>query len=158
MREMEAVSNEIKTLIKEWEPKLIKISGKSIFEKRNHNDWTIKQTLGHLIDSASNNTHRIIHLQYEQSPINFPDYANLGNNDNWIIVQHYQEEDWQLLVQLWKQINLHLAHIIQYVDPDKLDGYWVSALGQSITLNDMIRDYSRHLKLHLNEIEALNCE
>jgi len=46
--------------------------------------WTIKETIGHLIDSASNNTYRIIHLQYQQSPLVFPDYANLGNNDRLI--------------------------------------------------------------------------
>jgi hypothetical protein len=108
-----------------------------------------------MVDSASNNTHRIIHLQYQESPINFPDYANLGNNDRWIAIQHYQEEDWFRLLALWMSVYRHLAHILLYVDQGKSDQYWVSALGEKISLKDMILDFPRHMQLHLDEIREL---
>ena len=108
-----------------------------------------------MIDSASNNTHRIIHLQYQPNPLIFPDYANLGNNDRWIAIQNYQGENWKNLVQLWKYSNIHIAHVIENVDMDKLDNEWISALNESISLKMMITNYLRHFKLHLSEIIEL---
>jgi hypothetical protein len=44
---------------------ILKIEDKNIVAtKRNSQNRTVKQIVGHLVDSASNNTHRIIHLQY----------------------------------------------------------------------------------------------
>ncbi|MFO7669648.1 MAG: hypothetical protein R6W31_08330 [Bacteroidales bacterium] len=108
-----------------------------------------------MVDSASNNTHRIVHLQYQESPVSFPDYANLGNNDRWIAIQNYQEEDWDVLVALWTATHRHIAHVITHVDQGKLDSVWVSALGVQVSLQDMIKDFPRHFKLHISEIEAL---
>ena len=85
----------------------------------------------------------------------FPDYANLGNNDRWIAIQNYQEEDWTTIVQLWKYTNLHLVHIIRNVNSEKLENEWISALSERVKLKNMILDYLRHFKLHLGEIEEL---
>lgn len=155
MHNFEPVRHEILSLIEEWEPKLLSLSEKIISERRNIQNRTIKQIIGHLVDSASNNIHRIIHLQYQQSPLIFPDYANLGKNDVWIAIQDYQEKDWNNLVQLWKYINIHIAYVIQNVNIEKLENEWISALNQKITLKAMIIDFPRHLKLHLNEIDEL---
>ena len=108
-----------------------------------------------MVDSASNNTHRIVHLQYQTSPLAFPDYANHGNNDRWLTIQNYQAENWNDLVQLWKCTNRHIVHVINNVDPDKLDNIWLSALGEEVSLRDMIIGYLGHFELHLNEIEVL---
>lgn len=108
-----------------------------------------------MVDSASNNTHRIIHLQYNMSPLIYPDYANLGNNDRWIAIQNYQNENWENLVQLWKYSNLHIAYVIDNVNPEKQNNEWISALQQQVSLKAMILDYLSHFKLHLNEIEDL---
>jgi hypothetical protein len=155
MNEFDNVGHEILQLIEEWEPRLQKLTENTIVEKRNTQNRNIKQIVGHLVDSASNNLHRIIHLQYQPSPLNFPDYANLGNNDRWIAIQHYQEENWENLVQLWKYSNLHFIHIIKHVDPSKLENMWISALNQNFTLREMVHYYLKHLKLHLGEIEEL---
>ena len=70
-------------------------------------------------------------------------------------IQNYQNENWYNLVQLWKYANLHLAHVINNVNPDKLDNEWINALNQRVTLRAMIIDYLRHFKLHLSEIDEL---
>lgn len=142
-------------LIDEWELKLLQLPEAMITQRRNSQDRTIKQILGHMVDSVSNNTHRIIHLQYQSSPLIFPDYANLGNNDRWIAIQNYQDEKWQDLVQLWKYTNLHIVHIINNVDIDRLGSEWISALNETISLKEMAIDYLRHFKLHLSEIDEL---
>ena len=142
-------------LINEWELKLSQLPADVLSERRNSQNRTIKQIVGHMIDSASNNTHRIIHLQYQASPLNFPDYANLGNNDRWIAIQHYQHENWEYLVQLWKYSNHHIVHVINNIDMDKLDNVWISALDEAISLKAMALDYLRHIELHLSEIDDL---
>lgn len=146
---------EILQLIEVWEPQLKALSDEIISTRKNNQNRTIKQILGHMVDSASNNTHRIIHLQYQDTPLIFPDYANLGNNDRWIAIQSYQTENWNELIQLWKYTNIHIVHVIRHVNPEKLANEWISALGDKVSLKDIIVDYLRHLKLHLKEIEEL---
>jgi hypothetical protein len=155
MNEFDSTSNGIIHLVKNWEPILKNLPEKLVTIRKNKQQRTIKQIVGHLIDSASNNTHRIIHLQYQPSPLVFPNYAIDGNNDRWIAIQKYQEEDWDNLVQLWKYSNIHFAHIIQYVDENKLENKWHYNQDKLISLKEMIVDYLKHLKLHLNEIDEL---
>jgi hypothetical protein len=155
MNEFMKNNQEILNLLEAWEPKLLALSGDLITFRPNNESWTIKETVGHMVDSASNNTHRIIHLQYQPSPLIYPDYANLGNNDRWVAIQNYQTENWPDLVQLWKYSNLHLVHVIDHVNMDKLDNEWITALGERVSLKAMIIDYLRHFKLHLGEIDEL---
>jgi hypothetical protein len=108
-----------------------------------------------MVDSASNNTHRVIHLQYQPPPLIFPDYANLGNNDRWIAIQNYKEEEWNDLVQLWKYSNKHFVHVVRNINAGKLDNFWISGLNEDITLEAMVVDFPRHFKLHLSEIDEL---
>jgi hypothetical protein len=155
MTKFDIHNQKILCLVAEWEPKLLALPEAVIANRRNRQNRTIKQIVGHMIDSASNNTHRIIHLQYQSSPLIFPDYANLGNNDRWIAIQNYQAEQWEGLVQLWKYAHWHIVHVINNVNPEKLTNEWISALDEKVSLEAMIADYLRHFKLHLNEIEAL---
>jgi hypothetical protein len=142
--------------LERWESKLIHLSEDTIINKRNSQDRTIKQVLGHMVDSASNNTHRIIHLQYQDSPVRFPNYATNGNNDRWIVIQNYQHENWADLIQHWKYSHLHWIHVVKNVNQDKLDNEWISESEYgNILLKDMIADFLRHFHLHLGEIQEL---
>ena len=113
MERFNTIANEIVNLINIWEPKLQVLDESAISERRNSQNRSIRQIVGHMIDSASNNTHRIIHLQNLVGPVVYPNYASDGNNDRWIAIQNFQEEDWSILVQLWKYSNLHIAHVIK---------------------------------------------
>ena len=155
MNEFKSIIQELLNLVNEWEPKLLALPEEVITERRNSQNRTIKQIVGHMVDSASNNTHRIVHLQYQQSPLIFPDYANLGNNDRWIAIQNYQDEEWKNLVQLWKYTNIHIVHVIQNINTEKLDNVWISALNEKISLKAMVVDFPRHFRLHCDEINEL---
>lgn len=155
MNEFMKNNQELLRLIDGWEPILLQLPEEILTKRRNSQNRTIKQIVGHMVDSASNNTHRIIHLQYQASPLIFPDYANLGNNDRWIAIQNYQQEKWEDLIQLWKYSNLHIVHVMNNVDIEKLDNIWLNALNDTISLEVMMNDYLRHFKLHLSEIDAL---
>ncbi len=155
MNKFEPICRELLSLIKEWEEKLSALPVDVITERRNSQNRTIKQIAGHMVDSASNNTHRIIHLQYQESPLIFPDYANFGNNDRWIAIQNYQDKEWNSLVQLWKYTNIHIVHVIQNINTEKLGNIWLSALNEEVSLEAMAVDYLRHFKLHLDEMNEL---
>ncbi|MEJ2703077.1 MAG: hypothetical protein P8Z79_11610 [Sedimentisphaerales bacterium] len=155
MSQFESINRELLSLIEEWEPKLLALPDDVITERRNSQNRTIKQIVGHMVDSASNNIHRAVHLQYQPSPLTFPNYASFGNNDRWIAVQNYQQEDWNDLVQLWKYANVHFAHVIVNVNAEKLGNVWIAGPNQEISLEAMIVDFLRHFELHLSEIDEL---
>ena len=142
-------------LIAEWEEILLNLPADVISQERNKQNRTIKQIVGHMVDSASNNIHRIVHLQYKESPLVFPNYATDGNNDRWIAIQNYQDEHWFNLVKLWKYTHLHFVHVTNQINPEKLTNEWLASETKKVTLEDMVLDFLRHFKLHLREIEEL---
>jgi hypothetical protein len=155
MKETDSISTEIENLVNEWENVLIKLPEETISNRRNSQNRTIKQIVGHLVDSATNNTHRIIHLHYQPQPLVFPNYASFGNNDRWIAIQNYQNEDWKMLIQVWKYSLLHVSHVIRNINPDKLENEWICRPDKILTMKEMIIDFPRHLNLHLAEINEL---
>ena len=155
MNEFDPIYAELEELIQFWHSVLTGLPEDVISQRRNSQNRTIKQITGHMIDSATNNTHRIILLQYQPLPLVFPNYATFGNNDRWIAIQDYQNEDWKRLVQLWKYSLLHISHVIKNVNPNHLNNEWIGGPGEMVTLTAMVIDLPRHLKLHLSEIEEL---
>jgi hypothetical protein len=155
MNPFEPICQNILQLMNQWEPRLIELSEEIISERKNIQNRSIRQILGHLVDSASNNTHRIVHLQYRENPLTFPNYATNGNNDRWIAIQDYQHENWNNLVQLWKYSNLHLVHIIRHADESKLGNAWQNSESTVIPMKEMIEYYLPHFELHLGEMEEL---
>jgi transposase-like protein len=116
--------------------------------------WSIKEIIGHLIDSASNNHQRFVRLQLEQRLI-FPDYGQ--DNIHWVKIQKYQDRNWQELLGLWRFYNIQLAHMIRSVDSSCLGHAWVLDEKTIMTLFDLMIDYRRHLKDHLDQInDTLN--
>jgi len=155
MNPFENSCQSILQLLEVWEPRLLSLSEEVISKRRNSQNRSIRQILGHLFDSVSNNTHRIVHLQYRENPMSFPNYATNGNNDHWIAIQDYQHENWHDLVLLWKYANRHLVHVVRNVDPARLEHQWISGEGGMITLQQNIDGYLPHFELHLREIEEL---
>ncbi len=150
--EFSTITNGILTIIDTWEQQLIDLPVDKIANRRNNQNRTIKQILGHLIDSAANNHQRMIRLQYIDK-LEFPDYQQ--DNDLWISLQDYENADWFTLIQLWKYYNLHMIQVIKSVDMSKLDNSWQSFDGMTVTLRQMIEGYLGHIELHFNEIQEL---
>jgi len=155
MIDSKSITTEIISIIDPWYPSLSTLREDTITQSRNTQNRSIKQILGHTIDSTSNNIHRIVHLQYQTSPLIFPNYATFGNNDRWIAIQDYQNEDWINMLQLWKYLLLHLCHVISNVDETRLKNEWLGGPDETITLEAMINGFTGHLKLHLSEISEL---
>ena len=146
------VTNGILRYIDILAQKLIDLPVDTITNKRNKQSRTIKQIMGHLIDSAANNHQRMVRLQYNDK-LDFPDYQQ--DNDLWIALQDYQNADWNISIQLWKYYNLHMIQVIKSVDHTKLENSWQNFEGITVTLRQMIDGYLGHIELHLNEIQEL---
>ena len=155
MYPFESICQSILQYVEVWEPRLLALSEEVISDRKNSQNRSIRQILGHLFDSASNNNHRFVHLQYRKNPMSFPNYATEGNNDRWIAIQDYQHENWFDLVQLWKYANLHLIHVIRNVDESKLENVWQNSESTVIPMKEMIEYYLPHFELHLKEMEEL---
>ena len=155
MLNIQSIADNIQILVLEWEEKFKSFSNKMVMNPTNLQNRSIKQIVGHMIDSASNNTHRIVHLQYQESPLQFPNYATYGNNDRWISIQNYQNEIWETIIQLWKYSHLHISHVIRNINSEKMENEWITDENSMVTLEEMVEDFPRHLNLHLSEIEEL---
>src|SRR6202142_4410062 len=77
--------------------------------------WSIKEILGHLVDSAANNHQRFVRLQLSER-IDLPGY----DGDAWVRVQRYQDRSWREIIDLWQTYNTQLAAVIRHVDPKAL--------------------------------------
>ena len=109
--------------------------------------WSKKQVLGHLIDSAANNHQRFVRAQLSQE-IAFPGYEQEG----WVVVQHYQDENWDALVALWQHYNRHMLHLMARVPGDQLSRRCAIGDSDPVTLEFLMKDYVVHLKHHLQQI------
>jgi hypothetical protein len=125
---------------------------------RGKGQWSPKEIIGHLIDSAANNHSRFVRAQFT-SELVFPEY----DGDKWVASQRYVDEPWDQLVSLWKLYNLHIAHLMAAVpEPTRelprakhnLDqiAFKTVRTDQPVTLDYFMRDYVDHLRHHLQQI------
>jgi hypothetical protein len=122
------------------------------------NKWSKKEILGHLIDSAFNNTIRFVTGQVKTDFV-FPGY----DQNFWVDVQKYQDRNWFQLIDLWKFSNLHIWDIVKQIPEEVLlkqfykhnldEIAWkVVNRYKPVNLEYLILDYIGHLKHHLNQI------
>jgi hypothetical protein len=111
--------------------------------------WSRKQVLGHLIDSASNNHQRFVRAALQGS-LEFPGY----DQDGCVRVQAVQSAPWPILVTLWANYNLYLAHVIAHLPASQLEASCRIGDNEPATLKFLAEDYLTHLLHHLCQIGA----
>ncbi|HEX2927675.1 MAG TPA: DinB family protein [Ruminiclostridium sp.] len=107
--------------------------------------WSLKEIIGHLIDSASNNHQRFVRLQ-SGDLLDFPEY----DGEEWIRIQKYNEMSWDCLVTLWYSYNLHIIKVIEHIDIQTLKNVWVRG-EEVIELEFLISEYYSHMKWHFQQ-------
>jgi hypothetical protein len=126
--------------------------------KNSPDDWSAKETIGHLIDSAANNHQRFVRAQFTDDLV-FPGYVQ----DQWVNSQNYRDESWSELIQLWSSYNLHLLHVASAIPEDVLrkprSSHTLDQIAFNLvdkndpaTLEYLVRDYLDHLRHHLAQI------
>jgi hypothetical protein len=143
---MREVAQELETLLNVAE-RLKAIPESVAAQKADSGQWSKKEILGHLVDSAANNHQRFVRLQLQPHLV-LPGYEQ----DGWVRVQGYQNMEWRDVIELWKIYNRHLARLIRDVNPQALKNTWVAPEGETVDLEFIMRDYIVHMKHHLEQI------
>ncbi|CEG34353.1 DinB family protein [Peribacillus castrilensis] len=108
--------------------------------------WSKKEILGHLCDSALNNMNRFIKIQYEVQPYVIQSY----NQDQWVLVQNYQERPLDEIVNLFCTLNKQIIHIITNTPNDRFSNLCDIGNNQIKTMEWLIKDYLDHMEHHIN--------
>ena len=144
---MRAVAQELRSEIDAAAVRLGELTEAEAVRERGAGKWILKEILGHLIDSATNNHQRFVRAQLAD-PLVFPAYSQ----DAWVGLQRYRDESWGELLQLWLALNKHVAHVIESVPEPKLQTRCIIGESEPVTLEWLMRDYLRHLRHHLGQI------
>ncbi|MEM7811947.1 MAG: DinB family protein [Planctomycetota bacterium] len=106
--------------------------------------WTLKELVGHLVDSAVNNHRRFVCGQV-QNFTKFPPYAHA----DWVQIQCFNEMPWPELIGLWRSMNVSIAHVWDVMPPEKSDYRCRVGDGERTTLAGLAVAYVDHLEGHL---------
>lgn len=141
---MQKVATELKQLLETVPGRLAQIAEP---EKSPDEGWSYKEILGHLIDSAANNHLRLVRGQLEDE-FHMPGYEQ----EEWVKIQGWHERPWLELIILWESYNRHLLHLIEHFNLPALSHRYFLSLDSSVTMEEVIIDYIRHLKTHLADM------
>ena len=131
------LASEIESAVNGSWQKLKSLANETIVSRPEPGEWSVKEIVGHLIDSASNSHQRFVRLQLADGLV-FPDYS--PDNNSWVAIQNYQVAHWDDLLTLWRHFNLHLARVIRTVDVKCIDHIWVIDEDTTITLGELMID------------------
>jgi len=120
--------------------------------------WSIKEIIGHLIDSAAHNHQRFVRAEL-QADLVFPGY----DQDDWVRAQAYHSAPWGPLLTLWQSYNLHLARVMATMPASIRErrrethnfhqiGFRSFSADRPVTLDDLMEDYVLHLEHHLAQV------
>jgi len=104
--------------------------------------WSLREIVGHLVDSASNNHQRFVRLQ-DSDHLQFPGYQA----ERWLEIQRPGQLPWPTLLALWQSYNALLLHLAAGARPECLGNTWDTPEGPR-SLEFLIADYYRHLAEH----------
>jgi hypothetical protein len=108
--------------------------------------WSAQQTVGHLIDSCTNNLQRLIRMQLTPE-LTFPGYPQ----DDCIRLQRFDLEPWPEVLGLFLTLNRHFAHTIEHAGRRCFHHVWLHD-GERLTLAFVLADYIGHLEHHLRQL------
>ena len=144
---MERIASELEQVVDVASLRLKTFEEADISARPSSGEWSKKEILGHLVDSATNNHHRFVRaLQAEE--LAFPQYEQ----EDWVRLQDYNTTSWESLVEFWRLYNHHLAHVIRRIPADRLGVMCRIGPHEPVTLGYVVEDYVVHLKHHLRQL------
>lgn len=145
---LQETSERLLTLINAAKEKFAYINEVTWNAKRSPGKWSKKEILGHLVDSAANNHLRFIKAQSADDVF----IGAVYEQDFFVSSQQYSNESIAELIELWYTYNRHLAHVIKYINTEKLEVVCRIGHYPDVTFSFLITDYVTHLEHHLEQI------
>ncbi len=144
---------QLAALIRGIPRRLASITERDAGYKPSPEQWSKKEELGHLIDSALNNHRRVVLAQLEDSP------ALAGyDGEGWVAVNGYWNRAWTGLIELWTSFNNHLLAAAEAAPASTWARTCTIGGSDPVTLRFVIDDYVDHMAGHLRHIGIDTCD
>jgi hypothetical protein len=127
-------------------PLLVKIPEEAFSYKLSPEKWSKKEILGHLIDSATNNHHRFVRSQFENTPLITYD------QNNWNRFSYHNQLKGEHLIAFWTLYNLHLIELMKQIPEADLKKECNTGGEATVTIEWLFNDYVKHHEHHLKQI------
>jgi hypothetical protein len=105
--------------------------------------WSVKEILGHLVDSVSNN-HQRLGRYVPNGHLNYPAY----DQEQCVKRADYQAFDFNQLLALWYSYNQLLLHMIAGIPAADLDSTISIGDKPPVAMRQLIPDYFAHMENH----------
>lgn len=113
--------------------------------------WSKKEILGHLIDSAMNNHRRFVLSQLIPEPLQITPYEQR----EWVALARYQFTPTLELLNLWTLLNQQIARLLENLPATAATQRCEFDNGYSVTLSWLAEDYVVHMEHHVHQIMNL---
>lgn len=107
--------------------------------------WSKLEIIGHLIDSAANNHHRLIRARTEDNP------EIIYDQDAWNQAGRYGQLDQSLLIRFWEVYNRYILELLKTLYEEELSRT-VRYGPEYVPLEALVIDYVAHMEHHLRQI------
>ncbi len=144
---MTELADELAGVVSEASNQLRTLSEDAAAAKARPEAWSVKEIVGHLIDSAANNHQRFIRAQLARE-LTFPGYEQ----DAWVRLQGYQDRPWLELVEIWALSNRQLSQTMRRIPTSALQVPCRIGTDEPVALAFLAQDYLSHLRRHLKQI------
>ncbi|RKR82449.1 DinB family protein [Mucilaginibacter gracilis] len=116
--------------------------------KPSANQWSAKQILGHLLDSANINLHRFVRCTYEQN------FKLVYAQNQWVAAQHYEHAKTDDLLTLFRLLNRQISRVLESYPEDAWQNTCDTGRDEPKmqTIAFLADDYVAHLNHHLKQI------
>ena len=156
-----ALAGELRAAVSEGLAWMVGIPDPDTRRRPHAASWSPGEIVGHLIDSASNNHGRFVRGALGD-PLVFATY----DQDAWVSLQRYHEQDWTSLLERWVSFNEQVAAAIAQIPEPALRrehtehnldrvAWKPVPPGGPATLEYFVRDYIGHLRHHLAQVAAI---
>ncbi|RPJ73155.1 MAG: DinB family protein [Desulfobacteraceae bacterium] len=112
--------------------------------------WSVKEILGHLVDSVGNNHQRLCRY-IPQGRLSYPAY----DQEQCVRRAGYQAFDFNTLLALWHGYNQLLLHMIAAIPDADLDSTISIGDKPPVPLRQLIPDYFTHMENHERQAQRI---
>lgn len=145
---MNSTISRINQLITSSEAYLNTARRQKLAAKPKPTQWSKKEILGHLIDSALYNLRRFTEIHTKPKPYQVVDYEQ----DQLVLANDYQRAKLEDLTMLWVGLNKQIIHVLKQQTEKTLQLQARLPNQKSTNLLFLINDYLDHMEHHVKQI------
>lgn len=116
-------------------------------------EWTPREVVSHLLDSAQVHIERIARLRTEEEP-KFDAFDTTGNER----FERYRQAETNQLLQNLERLQEELRRALDSIEPGELDRTGVAPDGTEVTLQEVVEFLPAHESDHADQLAALTSE